>query len=717
MTALMKPLGEQRSVPLHALELSADNVRGVDAEDPALPQLQASIAALGVLTPLVVVPVPAKAGRPPKNPVERFAVIAGGRRLRALRNLANALEIGEHYAVPCVVREASDGVTEISLAENVLRAALKPHEEYAAFAKMAAEGMDAGAIAGHFGTSERRVGQLLRLGNLAAPVLEAFASGVIGLAVAQVYAGTSDTELQAKVFAALTKTSGHYPHEIRRAIRGDGGDLTGKLRAVGLDAYTAAGGRFDADLFGAAELEGRVLDPDILEPLFLAKEAEALAALAAAMPEVALVEGVHWNTGQKVDVERAPLDGVLALEGKRLATEIAAKREALAALCDEDGDLIDEANEAQAEQLNDEIDVLQDKIEALCEQAPMVLPAPADGCKFVASPGFIAREGRWATTAVMMVPEAWTPDNPIQIEKGSTSTGSVRTGLGVGAAEAAPTSGPAFMKAEYGLSADSIEVMRAQRLMILQAKMIDDAATSRDFLTFVTIRGIDGGDYAGALGVVARASSDHFASDRPEISGQPGFRYVSNRTEAMERAWLIERDPVTAWGMFLALVDEERTHWGGYAATLLLARSLNAPGYGCPLHDALAAALGVQRPIRDHWTPDAAFWARLSKKHRLAALKAIDPELAAVSKALDKDMLLERCVGVFSGDQAMIAKLIPEGRAAQATIAASKWVPEYLTFRDMTPVDVTAVEFVGQEPSPQPSPRTGEGEVVCEAAE
>ena len=105
------------------------------------------------------------------------------------------------------------------------------------------------------------------------------------------------------------------------------------------------------------------------------------------------------------------------------------------------------------------------------------------------------------------------------------------------------------------------------------------------------------------------------------------------------------------------------------------------------MHDALAHELMIPLNIRDHWTPDAAFWKRLPKKQRLAALASIDPELERVSKSLDNEMLVERCAGVFSGDQALIAKLIPEGRAAQATIAARAWVPEYLQFRDLTPAE------------------------------
>jgi hypothetical protein len=593
-------------------------------------------------------------------------------------------------------------------AENRERAALSPHDEYAAFAKMADTGLGTATIAQHFGVTVRYVEQLLRLGNLAPPVFEAFASGQISEGEARRFASTGDTELQAKAFAAYMSKPDwqRYPHDITNLIRGDGSNLLGKLRAVGMDAYTVAGGRFDADLFGRDEFEGRVVDPDILETLFAEKEAAALAVLKATMPEVELVDGVQWNTGQKVDVERGELEGVLKIEAERLTSEIAAKRTALAEMCDEDGNLNEEADEANAELLNDEIETLEEKLDALKEQAPMVLPAPADGCKFVASPQFVPSEGRWTSTAVMMVSEDWSPDAPARSMPGASPQAAHRS------APEKPTGGPAFMKAEYGLSQESIEVMRGHRLMILQAAMMNEGAYGqpRDFLAFATIRNIDGGDPMYRLGLVGQMSSDHFATDRPEITGQPGFRAVSQRIEQMERGWLVETDVARAWAMFLDLDEIERQEWTAYASTLILARSLNAPGFGCAMHDAIASELMVPLNVRDHWAPDAAFWARLSKKHRLAALKSIDPELEKVSKALDNDMLIERCVGVFSGDQAMIAKLIPEGRAGRAAMAAKAWVPEYLQFRDTRPsqsldsapvravdIDVSVLELGGQD--------------------
>ena len=92
-------------IGLDRLAASRNNVRVAKASRVAHESLMASIAAEGVLQNLVVVPEG-----------EGFAVIAGGRRLKALQGLAQAGRIAGDYPVPCSIRGAEDSVTAISLA-------------------------------------------------------------------------------------------------------------------------------------------------------------------------------------------------------------------------------------------------------------------------------------------------------------------------------------------------------------------------------------------------------------------------------------------------------------------------------------------------------------------------------------------------------------------------------------------------------------------------
>ena len=72
-----------RSIPLDRLELSPANVRRTAAGKTAFAELKASIAAHGLLENLVVRP-----HDPGQDGAVRYAVIAGGRRLSALADLA-----------------------------------------------------------------------------------------------------------------------------------------------------------------------------------------------------------------------------------------------------------------------------------------------------------------------------------------------------------------------------------------------------------------------------------------------------------------------------------------------------------------------------------------------------------------------------------------------------------------------------------------------------
>lgn len=673
--------GALMTAPLAMLELSGDNVRWKSGEDPALPALVASIRALGVLAPLTVVPALTPAGKVRKG---RYAVIAGGRRYRALRQLADELAIGENYAVPVIVRPSASlgtgGTTEISLAENVVRSALKPHEEFAAFARMRREGLDEAAIAAHFGVPPARVAQLLRLGNLAEPVFAAFAAGEMKLSEAQAYAGTADTALQEKVFAAMAKRLAYERGDwaIRAMIRGDARPTLDRLRAVGLDAYLAAGGRFDADLFGADECEGRVLDPDILDRLHLERQDAALAELKARMPQVEFVEQVHWGDGEAIDGEPEPLEGEAAAAAARIEAAIAEKRKALDALCDEDGHLIDPDDEEKASALDEAIGDLEEELADLRAQAAVTF-AQVEG-KIVAEAVFDPDSARYEARMIRHVPKTWAADAPVQFDTPKEEKAQRKPGLDPAA------SGPAFVKAEYGLSQESIELLSAQRLMILQALMMREArgplrASTADFLPFAVIRSVEGGDPAHALGLEGRIASDNYATDTLEITGQPGFAFVDAQLKPLDRAWLIDPDPAKAFGLYCDRPADERATWSAYAATLILSRSLNAPGYARPVHDAIAAEVTSDaKTIREMWTPDAAFWARIPKKHQLAILGSIDEKLAETSKKLGREELTERCAAIFSGDQGLLIKLLPQDRAARAVKAALEWAPDYLSF-------------------------------------
>jgi ParB family chromosome partitioning protein len=117
-------------VPLSRLVLrpTGRNVRKTPRM--SIPELAASIQRVGLLQNLIV--IAAADG-------EHYEVVAGGRRLAALKLLAKKHRISKEWEVPCLL--VADGTARTaSLTENVQREAMHPADQFEAFAALVAEG-------------------------------------------------------------------------------------------------------------------------------------------------------------------------------------------------------------------------------------------------------------------------------------------------------------------------------------------------------------------------------------------------------------------------------------------------------------------------------------------------------------------------------------------------------------------------------------------------
>lgn len=116
-------------VPLSRLVLrpTGRNVRKTPRM--SIPELAASIQRVGLLQNLIVI---ASADG------EHYEVVAGGRRLAALKLLAKKHRISKEWEVPCLL--VADGTARTaSLTENVQREAMHPADQFEAFAALVAE--------------------------------------------------------------------------------------------------------------------------------------------------------------------------------------------------------------------------------------------------------------------------------------------------------------------------------------------------------------------------------------------------------------------------------------------------------------------------------------------------------------------------------------------------------------------------------------------------
>ena len=174
-----------REIPLSLLSLAPENVRKTPPDAQADASLKASIAAIDLLENLVVRP-----DEPDEDGAERYAVVAGGRRLKAMQALVEDKVLDADHPVPCQVRSGDVEPAELSLAENVVRIAMHPADQVVAFSKLVDAGQSVAAIAARFGASERIVEQRLRLGNAAPELLDAYRADEIDLEVLKAFAVT-----------------------------------------------------------------------------------------------------------------------------------------------------------------------------------------------------------------------------------------------------------------------------------------------------------------------------------------------------------------------------------------------------------------------------------------------------------------------------------------------------------------------------------------------
>ncbi|MDJ0683503.1 MAG: ParB/RepB/Spo0J family partition protein [Alphaproteobacteria bacterium] len=227
---------ELKTIDLEKLKTTKVNVRKKDAKEMA--DLLPSIRALGLLQPLLVRPN-----------CDGYEVVAGGRRLQALRTLAE--EGGKAAPVPCIVMAAGDDARaiEASLAENIARLPMDEIDQYKAFAALIKQGLDAESIAARFGVTERLVRQRLAIANLAAPILTAYRNGDIHVNTVRLL--TMATPKQQKAWLAL------YRGDAARAPEGyrlkcwlfGGAEIETGVALFDLDLYP---GNLVADLFGEA---------------------------------------------------------------------------------------------------------------------------------------------------------------------------------------------------------------------------------------------------------------------------------------------------------------------------------------------------------------------------------------------------------------------------------------------------------------------------------
>ena len=322
-------------IPLSKLVESDDNVRRVNRKD-GIASLAQSIKSLGLIHSLVV----RDTGK------GKFGVIAGGRRLRALRLLAKAGETEKNAPIPCRVMTESESAADLSLAENVVRSDLLPWEELSVYAHRIESGEGPEAIAARFGVSPQHVARRLKLARVSPRLIEALKKEEATLDQLAALAIVDDHAAQEKAFFDAPDWA-RTPERLKAQVTQAHVPETDKLsRFVGLDEYQAAGGAIVSDLFAESDDDSTryLADRDLLMRLAEAKLQPIAAETRAegwAWTEIA-IDGVAWSQfPERVREHR-----------RDLTDEESAKQDRLYAQLDETED------EAEIEKIEAAIDAL-----------------------------------------------------------------------------------------------------------------------------------------------------------------------------------------------------------------------------------------------------------------------------------------------------------------------------------------------------------------------
>jgi ParB family chromosome partitioning protein len=263
-------MSEIVSIPLNKLVRSQRNVRKTGGE--SIDDLAASILAHGLLHNLTVVEQRNHTG----TGSVKYEVVAGARRYAALQRLAKEKKLPKTCDVPCKVVEASAAV-EASLAENTIRVAMHPADQFIAFRDLVDSGLGIEDVAARFGVSPLFVRQRLKLANISPRFIEAYRAGEMQLEQLEALAITDDHDAQERVWESAQHEWERSAHNLRRLLTEKQVSASDRrARFVGLEAYLAAGGTVERDLFDA-EHEGYLTDPALLDRL-IAERLEAISA-------------------------------------------------------------------------------------------------------------------------------------------------------------------------------------------------------------------------------------------------------------------------------------------------------------------------------------------------------------------------------------------------------------------------------------------------------
>lgn len=635
-------------VPFNKLVLSEDHqARGQQDAAPAmtLAELAASIKASGVLQNLVVVPCARG----------RYEVCAGGRRLAALGLLVQCGDIADNYPVPVLVVPA-DKALIASLSENCFHVPMHPADEFAAFAKLLAQGKSVEDVAAAFGVEPLVVKRRMKLASVSPKLMELYRQDEIALDCLMALASIDDHEKQEQAWAGLASWNRSPEHLRRLLAHGEiESDTDPVARFVTLKAYEKAGGSLRRDLFSDDSRKAYLLDAGLLERLATDK----LQRRAGQM----LAEGWKWvdvrprfvhddyvKHGELRKARREPTsDEAAAIES--LDVRIAGLHSQLEALVDAvDGEKEDQAYLA----LEGEADGLSTQREALEEALRVWLP------EWMAHAGCVVHvgaDGKAAVKAGLIRPE----DRAATVQALTACSAEGADSAGQGAAAMVSLPGPTARPVH---SEKLMRRLTAHRVAAIQAELLDRPDAALAALACHLSQKLLDDDPRGAhraanvLAVSATNNQRELRNAADDIEASAAGQRLEREREVWARCLPTESDAVFAWLLTQDAATVQRL------LTYLVALTVNGI-YGTePARQSNAALAQALHLDMTHWWKATA-----------------DSYLRHVSKSRVVEVVTE-AVGVQAAGPLTAKKKDAAVAGAEQALARVAWLPSCLRTAD-----------------------------------
>jgi ParB family chromosome partitioning protein len=609
-------------IALSKLEKSPHNARRTVART-GMDELKASLLAHGLMQNLVVT----DAGD------GRFQVIAGGRRLEALRALQAEGKLPDDAAVPCQVVTDRHAL-EMSLAENTVRLAMHPADQFEAFAALLDQGATAAEVASRFGVEESLVHKRMKLARVAPALLAEYRDDGLTLECLMAFTVTDDHRRQMKVFKSLQDWQKNDPSEIRAALTEKMIEAGSKLaRFVGMEAYAAAGGSSRADLFGdEVYLEKPALVRKLAEEKFSAIRQELEA------------EGWGWieinperdwsviNRCERLRPQLIDAPAELVERKTRLDAELEAVEQAL--------------SDTESDALLEQQQSIQDRLDEVEEQLAAFVGFDAEHQKLAGCYVSIGQDGTPFIDKGLVRPEQKKPLAKL---------------LGDVDVDAKPA------KAKHDLSATLRRDLAAYRLQVAQVEIAKHPAIALDLLAF----------RAASRLLHTRIAHDgpdvefrhHHAKPASQKDSTAADRALATIAQSLPGGWTKPKAEADRFEAFRALPQEARLAWLAYGVALTLQPKLApANGEAATAYDAALAL--TEGSVAAYWRPGKeSYLGRITRDQLLALARETLGEAWAQSRAKEKKAALAEQLGrAFSEPEKY-------GRTQQQVATLKSWLP------------------------------------------